>query len=75
MTDPNSTPPVPELLTAAEVAAIFGVNDKTPGRWAKNSQIDAIRTPGGHWRFRTAPIAALVPAADLAALLTARGAS
>lgn len=40
-----------ELLTPAEVAAIFRVNPKTVTRWHRDGKISAIRTLGGHRRF------------------------
>ncbi|HUS61699.1 MAG TPA: BldC family transcriptional regulator [Acidimicrobiales bacterium] len=48
---------VPEtLLTPAEVAALFRVNPKTVTRWARAGSITAIRTLGGHRRFRASEI-------------------
>jgi excisionase family DNA binding protein len=44
------------LLTPAEVAALFRVNPKTVTRWARAGKITAIRTLGGHRRFRTSEI-------------------
>ena len=41
-----------ELLTPAEVAVMFRVNPKTVTRWARAGKISAIRTLGGHRRFR-----------------------
>jgi excisionase family DNA binding protein len=41
-----------ELLTPAEVAAMFRVNPKTVTRWARAGKISAVRTLGGHRRFR-----------------------
>jgi excisionase family DNA binding protein len=50
-------PPAPEeLLTPAEVARMFRVNPKTVTRWARAGKISAIRTLGGHRRFRAAEI-------------------
>jgi excisionase family DNA binding protein len=40
-----------ELLTPAEVAAMFRVNPKTVTRWARAGKISAVRTLGGHRRF------------------------
>ncbi len=40
------------LLTPSEVAALFRVNPKTVTRWAQSGKISAIRTLGGHRRFR-----------------------
>jgi len=47
---------VDPLLTPAEVAALFRVNPKTVTRWARAGKITAIRTLGGHRRFRAAEI-------------------
>ncbi|HUB68819.1 MAG TPA: BldC family transcriptional regulator [Acidimicrobiales bacterium] len=44
------------LLTPAEVAQLFRVNPKTVTRWARAGKITAIRTLGGHRRFRAAEI-------------------
>jgi excisionase family DNA binding protein len=44
--------PDEELLTPSEVAAMFHVNPKTVTRWARSGKISAIRTLGGHRRFR-----------------------
>jgi excisionase family DNA binding protein len=45
-----------DLLTPAEVAALFRVNPKTVTRWARAGKITAIRTLGGHRRFRSSEI-------------------
>ena len=45
-TDPDA------LLTPSEVAEMFRVNPKTVTRWARAGKISAIRTLGGHRRFR-----------------------
>jgi excisionase family DNA binding protein len=47
---------VDELLTPAEVAALFRVNPKTVTRWARAGKITAIRTLGGHRRFRASEV-------------------
>jgi excisionase family DNA binding protein len=44
------------LLTPSEVAAMFRVNPKTVTRWARAGKINAIRTLGGHRRFRAGEI-------------------
>ena len=41
-----------ELLTPAEVAAMFRVDPKTVTRWAQAGKLSAVRTLGGHRRFR-----------------------
>jgi excisionase family DNA binding protein len=53
MADP---PQADTLLTPAEVAALFRVNPKTVTRWARAGKITAIRTLGGHRRFRSSEI-------------------
>lgn len=45
-----------ELLTPSEVAVMFRVNPKTVTRWARAGKISAVRTLGGHRRFRAAEI-------------------
>ena len=44
------------LLTPSEVAAMFRVTPKTVTRWARAGKISAIRTLGGHRRFRASEI-------------------
>ena len=44
------------LLTPAEVARLFRVNPKTVTRWARAGKLNAIRTLGGHRRFRASEI-------------------
>ena len=44
------------LLTPSEVAALFRVNPKTVTRWARAGKLTAIRTLGGHRRFRISEI-------------------
>ena len=44
------------LLTPAEVAQMFRVNPKTVTRWARAGKLNAIRTLGGHRRFRASEI-------------------
>lgn len=41
-----------ELLTPGEVAEIFHVNPKTVTRWSRAGKIPAMKTLGGHRRFR-----------------------
>jgi excisionase family DNA binding protein len=45
-----------ELLTPSEVAELFRVNPKTVTRWARSGKISAVRTLGGHRRFRASEI-------------------
>ena len=44
------------LLTPSEVAAMFRVNAKTVTRWARSGKLTAIRTIGGHRRFRLSDV-------------------
>lgn len=53
-----------ELLTPAEVAALFRVDPKTVTRWAKAGKLSAIRTLGGHRRYRAAEVQALLAGLD-----------
>ena len=52
------------LLTPSEVARIFRVNPKTVTRWARSGKLPAIRTLGGHRRFRSADIQAFLDAGE-----------
>jgi excisionase family DNA binding protein len=45
-----------ELLTPSEVASLFRVNPKTVTRWARAGKLNAIRTLGGHRRFRRSEV-------------------
>lgn len=45
-----------ELLTPGEVARLFGVNPKTITRWASAGKLSAIRTLGGHRRYRASEV-------------------
>lgn len=48
------------LLTPSEVAALFRVDPKTVTRWAKAGKLTSIRTLGGHRRYRSAEVMALL---------------
>jgi excisionase family DNA binding protein len=48
------------LLTPAEVAALFRVDPKTVTRWAKAGKLTSIRTLGGHRRYRSTEVYALL---------------
>jgi excisionase family DNA binding protein len=54
------TPLAPDLLTPAEVAQMFRVDPKTVTRWAKSGKLTSIRTLGGHRRYKTAEVQALL---------------
>lgn len=57
-----ASPPVPPpvsdpagdraFLSRGEVAKLFGVSVSTVTRWARTGLLKAVRTPGGHYRFR-----------------------
>ena len=49
-----------ELLTPSEVAVMFKVNPKTVTRWARAGKISAVRTLGGHRRYRETEVRALL---------------
>ena len=49
-----------ELLTPGQVAELFNVNPKTVTRWARAGKITAIRTLGGHRRFKAEEIHAFL---------------
>ena len=49
-----------DLLTPGEVAELFRVNPKTVTRWAQAGKISAVRTLGGHRRFRRSEVEAQV---------------
>jgi excisionase family DNA binding protein len=56
----HRTPAAESLLTPAEVAAMFRVDPKTVTRWAKAGKISAIRTLGGHRRYRESEVRELL---------------
>jgi excisionase family DNA binding protein len=49
-----------DLLTPAEVATLFRVSPKTVTRWARSGKLTALRTLGGHRRFRTSEVKELL---------------
>ena len=58
---PTNDDDAPErLLTPSEVAQMFRVNPKTVTRWARAGKLNAIRTLGGHRRFRASEIERLL---------------
>lgn len=48
------------LLTPAEVASLFRVDPKTVTRWAKAGKLTAIKTLGGHRRYRKSEVESLL---------------
>lgn len=49
-----------DLLTPSEAAAIFRVDPKTVARWAETGKLSSIRTLGGHRRYSSSEIQALL---------------
>ena len=49
-----------QLLRPGQVAALFQVSRRTISDWARAGKIDAIITPGGHRRFRSSEVRALL---------------
>jgi excisionase family DNA binding protein len=52
------------LLTPSEVAAMFRVDPKTVTRWAKSGKLTALRTLGGHRRYRQSEVKVLLEASQ-----------
>lgn len=48
--------PSDALMTPSEVARLFRVSPKTVTRWARAGRLTAIRTLGGHRRFRAGEV-------------------
>lgn len=53
-------PVASELMPPGEVAELFGVDPKTVSRWADAGKLDALRTLGGHRRYRAEEVHALL---------------
>jgi excisionase family DNA binding protein len=53
-----------ELLTPGEVARLFGVDPKTVTRWAGAGKLTALRTLGGHRRYRSTEVFSLLERTD-----------
>lgn len=64
-------PETERLLTPSEVAALFRVDPKTVTRWAKAGKLSSIRTLGGHRRYRSSEVQALLEAQGQAGTATA----
>lgn len=54
-----------DLMTPAEVAARFRVDPKTVTRWSNAGKLGAVRTLGGHRRFRRGEVEALMRVSGL----------
>jgi len=53
-------PPPDRVLTAGEAAARLSVSVSTLAKWCRAGKIPAVRTLGGHRRFRESEIDAIV---------------
>jgi excisionase family DNA binding protein len=52
-------------MTPAEVAALFRVDPKTVTRWADAGKLTAVRTLGGHRRYRQEEVQNLLVASSI----------
>lgn len=52
------------LMTPSEVARAFRVDPKTVTRWAQAGKLSAIRTLGGHRRYRRTEVMHLLHEAE-----------
>jgi DNA-binding transcriptional MerR regulator len=55
-----ASPGTAGLLAAEEATALFGVHSLTVSRWAKEGRLLWVLTPGGHRRFFTCELTALL---------------
>ncbi len=53
---PTRPPAAPEFLSTGDVARLFGVSPSAVTRWARTGVLKAVRTPGGHYRYRASAI-------------------
>lgn len=51
---------IERLLTPQDVGTMFSVDPRTVNRWAAAGRITAVRTPGGHRRYREFDVRALL---------------
>ena len=63
------------LMTPAEVAALFRVDPKTVTRWADAGKLTAVRTLGGHRRYRQDEVQSLLVASSISLPAASEGAS
>jgi excisionase family DNA binding protein len=52
------------LMTPSEVAVLFRVSPKTVTRWARAGKLTALRTLGGHRRFRAGEVREILRVAN-----------
>ena len=48
------------LLRSHEVAVLFDVTERTVINWAASKKLPSLRTAGGHLRFRSEDVVALL---------------
>jgi excisionase family DNA binding protein len=58
------------LMTPAEVAALFRVDPKTVTRWADAGKMTAVRTLGGHRRYQRDEVQNLLGGGSIASAET-----
>ena len=63
------------LMTPAEVAALFRVDPKTVTRWADAGKLTAVRTLGGHRRYRQDEVQNLLVASSISLPAAGEGTS
>lgn len=56
----RSAPDASSLLRSHEVAALFDVTERTVINWASSGKLACLRTVGGHLRFRSEDVMALL---------------
>jgi excisionase family DNA binding protein len=63
------------LMTPAEVASLFRVDPKTVTRWADAGKLTAVRTLGGHRRYRQDEVQNLLVASSISSSVVTEGAA
>ena len=63
------------LMTPAEVASLFRVDPKTVTRWADAGKLTAVRTLGGHRRYRQDEVHKLLVASSISVPASGEAAS
>jgi excisionase family DNA binding protein len=63
------------LMTPAEVASLFRVDPKTVTRWADAGKLTAVRTLGGHRRYRQDEVQNLLVASSISSPAVTEGAA
>ena len=61
----RQAPDAHSLLRSHEVAALFDVTERTVINWAASGKLSCLRTVGGHLRFRSEDVMALLEANSL----------